>query len=118
MSQPPRALGAIPMRENGAPLRALSPPPAVEPSPFPFGTVEEIPTRGPRRFSAGLAWRAFRRHWLLALAAWGIGTAAIVALIDRRVAPSFEAASDIRVEPGDRDQFRDGGAGGDFEVFK
>jgi succinoglycan biosynthesis transport protein ExoP len=121
MSQPPRPLGPIPIRTADAPLRALSPPPGLDPEP---DRPPSLPVAGPGRsrgsrgLSAGLVYRAVRRHWIGALATWALGSAGLVALADRQIRPHYEAASTIKVEPGDRDQFRDGGPGGDFEVFK
>lgn len=72
-----------------------------------------------RGLSAGLAWRALRRHWWQALLLWAAGSSGLMALAYLKIKPSYDASSTIKVEPGGRGQGReDGPAVEDFEVFK
>ena len=116
MSHPDRSPRSIPARASDlVPAQAPPPvppvvdgPPALEPS-------------GPRArgLSAGLAWRAFRRHWWQALLLWAAGSSALMALAYREIKPSYDASSTIKVEPGGRGISPEGGRPvEDFEVFK
>jgi len=82
------------------------------------GSPRAGPAPAGRRVSAGLVWRAVRRHWWQALLAWAAGSAGLVALAHHKIRPTYAATSTIRVDPGDRVLFREDGANVDFEVFK
>ena len=73
---------------------------------------------GSRGLSLRLLWRAVRRHWWQGLLIWAAGSAGLLALLDRRVQPTFDAVSTIKVEPGDRGPNPSNGSSADFEVFK
>ncbi|WP_435022649.1 polysaccharide biosynthesis tyrosine autokinase (plasmid) [Tundrisphaera sp. TA3] len=102
--------------------------PLALPAPADFGPVaDQLPgepastsARSGRKsgLSLGLAWRAVRRHAWVALIAWAAGTAGLIAWADRKIRPGYQAVSVIKVDAGDRGRFRDGGPGGDFEVYK
>jgi succinoglycan biosynthesis transport protein ExoP len=113
MSQPDHPRGSIPALTSGPVDQPPTAAPGVPDSPG----ARDIPTPR-RRLSAGLAWRALRRHWWQATLLWLAGSAGLMALAHDRIRPRFEAFSAIKIEPGDRGLFREPGPGDDFEVFK
>src|SRR3954452_22005825 len=52
-----------------------------------------------------LTLRAFTRHWVKILAIWGVLTAVVFVAIHLRIKPMYEATSQLRVEPANRDLF-------------
>ena len=109
MSRADRRPGSIPARASDlipAPAPASPIPPEVAAPAF------EAPRSSGLGLSAGLAWRAFRRHWWQALTLWVIGSSALMALAFYKVKPTYDASSTIKVDPGDR------ASADDFEVFK
>ena len=104
-SAPMRALDLIPSTTPMAQLGPAHPRTAVDAAPA-------------AKITARLVWRAARRHWWQFLAAWAVGSAALVAVAYLAVKPTYDAFSTIRVDPGDRGLFGESGAAVDFEVFK
>lgn len=92
-----------PERNNGhLPARASHLPPKM---PAPAADFDDDysygdPSASPRKkFSVGMAWRAFRRYWWQALILWAVGSAGLVTLAYYRVKPVYEAVAQFRVEP-------------------
>ncbi len=85
---------ALPMRRSQVP--PVTPPPVdyVED----YRVAEPPPTMGAKKISLGLVLRALRRHWWQALLLWTIGTTAMVSLVYTQIKPTFDAASNVRVE--------------------
>ncbi len=103
----PRSIAARPPGQIPIPAPPAPAGPEAEPI--------EVAAPSSRRLSAGLVWRAVRRHWWQALLLWTAGTSAAMALVHYKVKPSFDAFSTIKVDPG---PFRESGSTVDFEVFK
>src|SRR5262249_21711688 len=55
-----------------------------------------------KKISAGLVWRAFRRHWWQVLLLWGIGSSALAAAAFHMIKPTYDALARVRVEPGEQ----------------
>jgi capsular exopolysaccharide synthesis family protein len=62
--------------------------------------VDEKEESAPRgiRVSARLVGRALRRHWWQALLLWGVGSAFLVTMAQRRILPTYDATARVRVE--------------------
>ena len=120
MRQTPRPIGAPTIRAADPPRALLAPAVHAPSDDAPMAYPEVVPgrSRRPGGLSVGLVMRAVRRHKWAAFAAWAAGTAGLVAWADRQLRPRYEAVSVLKVDPGDRSRPRDGGQGGDFEVFK
>src|SRR5947209_3698851 len=102
MSQADRSPRSIPARPSDLIPAPVSPAPH-EPDEAPFEPSR--PTS--RRLSAGLVWRALRRHWWQALLLWTATSSALMALAYYKVKPTYDAFSTIKVDPGDRGLFRE-----------
>ncbi len=117
MSHTDRRRGTIPARTSDlVPLTSAMPARGLDDARLHHDDAG--PPRPGRRVSAGLIWRATRRHCWLAILAWLAGSGGLVALAHLRVRPTYDACSTIRIEPGDRALFREDNAGVDFEAFK
>jgi succinoglycan biosynthesis transport protein ExoP len=62
----------------------------------------DAPAGPSKRISAGLAWRAFRRHWWQVVLLWGIGSAALMVMAFNAIKPTYDALARVRVEPGEQ----------------
>ncbi|MDR3638951.1 MAG: polysaccharide biosynthesis tyrosine autokinase [Isosphaeraceae bacterium] len=83
------------------PARASHVPPAKSVSHGDYDDEYAYAEQGPprKKFSAHMAWRAFRRYWWQALCLWVVGSAGLVTLAYYRVKPVYEAVAQFRVEP-------------------
>jgi capsular exopolysaccharide synthesis family protein len=94
MDTPERTDGHVPAR------RSYTPPVApVAHGEFDDDYAYADPGQPRKKFSARMAWRAFRRYWWQALLLWAVGSAGLVTLAYYRVKPVYEAVAQFRVEP-------------------
>lgn len=61
----------------------------------------EAPAAPRKTISAGLVWRACRRHWWQVGLLWGIGSAALMMMAFHAIKPTYDALARVRVEPGE-----------------
>lgn len=84
------------------------PPPSFaagyRPAPEPDDDPADASAAGPARpkISAGLVWRACRRHWWQVGLLWAIGSAALMSLAYYVVKPTYDAVAQVQVEPGEQ----------------
>ena len=111
MSSKDRIVRSLPAWSNQS---SQQPPSGSPSSPPPSSAVVSVVPgrRGGGGLSLGLLWRAFRRHWWQALLIWALGTAGLLFLVDRGVRTTYEAASTIEVERGQKSSTEE------FEIFK
>lgn len=68
---------------------------------------EAVEAAEARPITPALIWRAIRRHWWLIVLLWIVATAALETLIYKRVKPSYEATTWVKVEPSSRSLLTD-----------
>lgn len=59
------------------------------------------------RISAGLVWRAFRRHWWQVGLLWVVASSGLAMLAYYAVKPTYDAVARVQVEPGEKSVYAD-----------